>query len=80
MYNFHGHPWAKILNEKFDSSGTPAARIKILKGKMFGKKSKEEKYLNDFFKQINRDKKQAIIKSEFEMNRIRREKNNTKIN
>ncbi len=70
MYNFNGHPWAKILNEKLESTKTLKTRIGNLRDKMFGEKSKKEKYFYDFFQLIIKNEQQADkakLKNDFEM-------------
>jgi hypothetical protein len=56
MYNFHGHPWAKILNTKLESKKSFKTRFQNIRRKIFGEEFKEEKYFNEFFKQINKKK------------------------
>ncbi len=70
MYNLHGHPWAKILNEKFEKRKPLKYEIQNLRTKMFEEKSKEEKYLKDFFKGINKNEKYRDGNNEFEMKMI----------
>ena len=67
MYNFHGHPWAKILNKKFGKRKPLKTAIQNLRTKMLGEKFKEEKYLKDFFKRIDRNKKYTNENNDFEM-------------
>jgi len=55
MYNFHGHPWAKILNPKIGSKKPLKSQIQNIIDKILEDESKEEKYFNDFFQWISKD-------------------------
>jgi hypothetical protein len=70
MYNLHGHPWAKILNEKFEKRKSLGAAIKNLYSKLVGEKSKEEKYFKDFFKLLNKNNTNADDNDDIEMKLI----------
>ena len=62
MYNYHGHPWANILNPK-EPKTTFRSPIQNISEKISEEESKEEKYLNDFFQQINKAKDEELKKS-----------------
>jgi len=54
MYNYHGHPWANILDNKLESKKTFKSSIQNISEEIFEEDSKKEK---DFFQQINNDAK-----------------------
>ncbi len=49
----HGHPWARILNEKFEKR-KPQSQIQKLRARIFRKESDQEKYFAQFFNSLNK--------------------------
>ena len=49
----YGHPWARILNEKFDKQKSQT-RTQKLRTKIFRKESDQEKYFAQFFNGLNK--------------------------
>ncbi len=50
----HGHPWARILNKKFEKQKQHQTRTQKLHAKIFRKESDQEEYFTEFFKGLNK--------------------------
>ena len=61
-----GHPWARILNKKFEKQKQPQTRIKKLGPRIFRKDSNQEKYFSQFFNGLN--KQDLELKSVYDDN------------
>ncbi len=57
----HGHPWARILNKKFEKPRQHQTSIQKLRAKIFNKESDQEKYFAQFFNGL--DKQDLELKS-----------------
>ncbi len=61
-----GHPWARILNKKYENQIQPGTWIKKLQAKIFREESDQEKYFAQFFNGLN--KQDLELKSVYDNN------------